>query len=65
MWKALLFGIIGDIFKRATPSIVNETKEALDVLEEHANNTPNPVDNMLVNLLKEIMKVGSNGDTGD
>lgn len=65
MWKQLLFGIIGDIFKRATPSILSETKAALDVLEQHANNTPNPVDNMLVNLLKEIMKVGTNDDTGD
>lgn len=65
MWQQLLFGIIGQIFKTATPSIVNEAKEALDVLEKHANNTPNPVDNMLVNLLKEIMKVGNDADTGN
>lgn len=65
MWQQLLFGIVGDIFKKATPVVKQKAEDALDTLEELANSTPNPVDNMLVNLLKEIMKVGSDADTGN
>ena len=65
MWQQLLFGIVGDIFKRATPAVKDKANEAMNTLEELANSTPNPVDNMLVNLLKEIMKVGQDADTGN
>lgn len=65
MWQQLLFSIVGDIFKKATPVVKDKAKEAMDTLEELANSTPNPVDNMLVNLLKEIMKVGDDADSGN
>ena len=51
---ALLIAIIQAIIKRASKEIREALPGWLDELEEKANQTPNTVDNTLVDFLREI-----------
>ena len=59
MKKKLLQWVFKNVVKKATPFIVDKAgeflREAIDDLEKKADATPNPYDNVLVDLLKAIL----------
>jgi len=50
----LLTVIVGAIIKRASPIIQEELHKMIDILEKKAKETPNTIDDLLVDLLKDI-----------
>lgn len=53
----LLTAIITVLLKNASPMIRDKIKEFLGMLEKKANETPNPIDNLLVDFLKRVFRV--------
>lgn len=57
MFQKLLLKMLPMIISAATPEIKAGIKEMLATLKEKAYATPNPVDDILVELLDEILDV--------
>lgn len=65
MWQTLLFSIVGDIIGKATPAVRTEMEKAIDTLQTMVDGTPNPYDNMLLDMLKKLLRMEDNADTRD
>ena len=53
----ILTGFVQLLLKNASPILREKLEEFLLELEKRAHETPNPVDDMLVDFLKRIFKV--------
>lgn len=52
----LLVAIFAAILKRCTPMVNEAIDDMLDTLQKKADQTPNTVDNMLVDFLRDILR---------
>lgn len=57
LWlMGLLTGVISLILKQVTPSIKDAINKFLDELEKRAKATPNTIDDVLVDTLRQILQ---------
>ncbi len=52
----LLIAIFGAILKRCSPIVNDAIDDMLNTLQKKADSTPNTVDNMLVDFLRDILR---------
>lgn len=53
--SAIAWRIFSLVLRSATPEIVQGLRDGLDRLEEKAKKTPNPVDDILVGIMRELV----------
>lgn len=53
--SAIALRVMAMVLRSATPEIVKGLRDGIDDLEARAKRTPNPVDDLLVAILREIV----------
>ena len=60
MWESIVLSTLDYFLGKATPKIRTDLDEALNVLKRKAKETPNPIDDILVDQLIKILGSKSN-----
>jgi len=56
MLQAIVLKVVSNVIDKATPAIRQDIVNLVDSIDEKAKQTPNPFDDVLVDLLRAILK---------